>query len=563
MFRPSPRRDARRSPLGALAAALIALVAAPAAWGHSVLVATEPANDATVAESPDRVLLRYDEPVESALGSIQVFDGSGRRVDGEEITRPSGREVAVAIHDVLERGTYTVAWRVISADSDPIRGAFVFHVGEPGPQPTGIAAEVLEGTPFVVSALYTTGRFFEFLLLLLCAGGIASLVYALRSADERLHRRLYGLLAIFAGSLAAVSLVALPLQGAAAGGTELTEAFRWDVVSSVVETRYGKVALVRAGLALALFAVALLLRRRAGRARETGQVAAALLAAGLVATPAFAGHASVGGALNMIADVAHVVAAATWVGGLAFVVVALVLALEERWPLATRSVPRFSTMALVSVAVLLMAGTANGYLQVRTWRGLWETEYGLLLLAKIALVLPLLALGAYNNRYAVPRLRAGVAQPAERRRFLQAAGVELAIMVAIVGVTAVLVNAPPAKSEVDMHGPATAAVDFGEVQAHVSVEPGTVGANTIHVAFGHTEHGDAADFEEVNVAASLASRDIGPLRFEARAAGHAGEWRVTGADFAIPGEWELRIEARRGEFDLLTQTVSIPIREES
>jgi copper transport protein len=284
-----------------------------------------------------------------------------------------------------------------------------------------------------------------------------------------------------------------------------------------------------------------------------------VLAAGLVLTPSFAGHASVEGPVAIAADVTHVLAAATWVGGLAFVVIALFLALEERWPLATRSVPRFSTMAVVSVGLLLIAGAINGYMQVGTWRGLWETEYGLLLLAKIALVLPLLALGAFNNRYAVPRLRAGVAQPAERRRFLQAAGVELTIMVSIIGVTAVLVNAPPAKGELEMHAPTAMAFDLAGMEAHVSVEPAEVGRNTIHLELPHEER----EFEEVTVAASLASRGIGPLTFEAKPVDHPGEWRVEGADFGIAGDWQLRIEARRGEFDLLTGTVSIRIREET
>jgi copper transport protein len=539
-----------------------ALLAAPSAWGHSVLIATEPANDAIVDESPERVLLRFNEGVEASLGSIQVFDGSGERVDAEEISRPSSREVVVGIDGELERGTYTVAWRAISADSDPINGAFVFHVQEPGPQPAGIAAQVLRDTPLLVSAFYTGGRFFAFLFLLLCAGGVASLAYALRSADARLHRRLHGLLAVFAGALAVVVLLGLPLQGAAAGGTGLGDAFGWDVVSAVADTRYGTVSLIQAVLALALVAVALSLRQATGRGRDTAHGAAAVLAAGLVFTPPFAGHASVEGPVAITADVAHVLAASVWVGGLAFVVLALVLALEERWPLATRSVPRFSTMAVVAVAILLVAGTINGYMQIRAWRGLWETQYGFLLLAKVALVIPLLAMGAFNNRYAVPRLRAGVAQPRERRRFLQTAGAELVVMVAIIGVTAVLVNAPPAKSEIDMHGPATAVVNFGDVEAHVSVEPGTAGRNEIHLMF-EQPNGEMVMLEEVKVSATLASRGIGPIEFEGEQMGHAGEWRVENADLTIPGDWQLRIEARRGEFELLTETTSIPIREES
>ena len=551
--------SSRARRLVAVAAAAIGLLATPLAWGHSVLIATEPANDSVVDESPTRVLLRFNEGVESELGAIQVFDGSGERVDDDEIVRPSAREVVVGV-DELERGTYTVAWRLISADSDPIKGAFVFHVQEPGPQPAGIGAQVLEDTPKLVSALYTGGRFFEFAFLLLCAGGVAALVYALRSADERLHRRLYGILAACAGALAVFALLGLPLQGAAASGLGIGEAFSWDVVSSVADTRYGQVGLVRAGLALALLVIALALRRTKGGSLGPLHAVAAIVAAALVLTPSFGGHASVEGPFAIATDSAHVLAAATWVGGLAFVVVALALALEERWPLATRSVPRFSTMALVSVGLLLLAGAVSGYLQVRTWRGLWETQYGLLLLAKVALVVPLLALGAFNNRYAVPRLRAGVAQPRERRRFLQAAGVELAIMVAIVGVTAVLVNAPPAKGELEMHGPATAVAGLGEVEAHVSVEPGTAGRNTIHVQF---EGGDMVEFDEVTISATLASRDIGPLDFTAEPMGHGGEWRVEEADFGLAGDWQLRIQARRGELDLLTGTVSIRIREES
>ena len=52
-------------------------------------------------------------------------------------------------------------------------------------------------------------------------------------------------------------------------------------------------------------------------------VAAILLGLGLVVTPGFSGHASVSGAVALVADAAHVQAAAVWVGGLAFVVAAL------------------------------------------------------------------------------------------------------------------------------------------------------------------------------------------------------------------------------------------------
>ena len=534
-------------------AMLAALVLAPTAAAHSTLVETEPPRDQVVEHSPKRVVLHFDEPVETALGSIVVYDGEGERVDAGEIMRPRPESVAVGIDGELERGTYTVAWRVISADSDPINGAWVFHVQERGAQPEGVAAQVLEDTPFVTSVFYLGGRFLDFSLLLACVGGTAALAFALTGASSEVRRRLLGIVAVLAAALAVVSLVELGLQGAAAGGTTLGEGFTWDVISSVSETRFGNLALIRAGIAAALCVVALVARARDARPWNATIVAAVLLAAGLVVTPGLSGHASVSGAVSMIADAAHVQAAGVWTGGLAFVVLGLVLTRSDRWELAATSVPRFSTMAVVSVAVLLVAGTLNGYLQVRAWRGLWDTEYGILLLVKVGLVLPLLALGAYNNRYAVPRLRTRIASQLERRRFMRFAGAELVVMLAVVGVTAGLVNAPPARTEVQMHEAMETDLELGPLMARMEVTPATLGQNEIHLEFMEGRP------DEVRVSAELKENEIGPLRYRVRRGMEPGTWIVRRANLSPAGEWEIRVDARRGEFDLYSDTAHVEI----
>ncbi|MGH3022142.1 MAG: CopD family protein [Gaiellaceae bacterium] len=560
---------------------MVAGVLAPGALAHSVLLGTQPANDTVVQEPPSEVSLRFNEPVEMSLGGIRVYDGQGNRVDSEQVNPSRGTEVAVGIEGELERGTYTVAWRAISADSDPISGAFVFHVQERGVQPAGISVDSLTGNSTTVDVFFTGGRFFDFALLLLSVGGSAVLVVALPSATWSVRRRLYGVLAGLAAALAVVALLNIFFQGAAAGGLGLLDAFRWNVFRTVLDTRYGEMMLVQAALAVTLALTAMALRLSEGRDRRALSALTLALGFGMSLTPSLSGHASTAGKLAMASDVAHVIAAALWTGGLGFLVIALVLADADRWPLATRAVPRFSNMAVVSVAALLVAGVINGYLQVRTWSALWETEYGLLLLAKIALVVPLLALGAYNNRYAVPRLKAGLASVLERRRFLQAASVELAIMIAVVAVTAVLVNAEPARTEAMMgemamedgamedgamgteasaHAPFESDVDLGGTMAHVVVDPGIPGENAIHLTF---EPSDAEELTEVSVSASLPSEEIGPLAFPAEPVqGEPGEYVAENASLSIPGEWELRIEALVGEFDLLTETITVPIGEE-
>ncbi|MGH3027471.1 MAG: copper resistance CopC family protein, partial [Gaiellaceae bacterium] len=136
-------------------ACALAVVLAPSAFAHSVLLGTEPGNDVVVQDSPERVSLRFNESVEMSLGGIRVFDGEGNRVDSEEVSPSNGREVAVGIEGELEPGTYTVAWRAISADSDPISGAFVFHVQERGVTSGAVTLDSLTGNSNTVEAFFT------------------------------------------------------------------------------------------------------------------------------------------------------------------------------------------------------------------------------------------------------------------------------------------------------------------------------------------------------------------------------------------------------------------------
>jgi copper transport protein len=173
---------------------------------------------------------------------------------------------------------------------------------------------------------------------------------------------------------------------------------------------------------------------------------------------------------------------------------------------------------------------------------------------------PLLLLGLYNNRRAVPRLREGIASLAERTRFLKTVGVELALMVAIVSVTAVLVSEPPARAEVAPTGPAAATAALGDLELNLVVDPAAAGRNQIHL-YLTDESGQPTDVDEATVSATLASRQIGPLRLKAHRAG-PGHFVVHGAQLALAGDWQLRVETRRGEFDADAASVSIPIRKD-
>lgn len=545
---------ARRA-LIASAVVLIAMVATSSAAAHAILIETSPGTDSVVPSTPPLILLRFNEAVETAFGSVRVYDCNAKRVDTGKIARPDNRTVS-ATTSRLSRGTYTVTWRVISADSHPVSGAFVFHVKAPCKNSTGVAKQVLgKGTPGSVNALFKFMRALDFALLLLVVGGALVLTLVLRSAAAELRARLARILAGLAVGLVVAGILCVIFQGAVAGGFGLSEAFRWNTVDSVLHTRFGKAFLIQIGLAAVVAIVAL----AAGRARTIMLAPLAVIPALLlIPTLSDAGHARTSGSIAFVADLAHVTAASTWAGGLGFTLLALLLAGNDRWPLASRTIPRFSMLAVLAVATLILAGVIRGYEEVRAWHGLWDTTYGLLLLAKVALVLPLLALGAYNNRYAVPRLKRQIASLAEQQRFLRAAGAEVAIMAVIVGITAVLVTEPPAKASIRPPRFVSKTVPIGQLNVNYVVDPARTGPNVIHLYFENSS-GNLTGVDEAKISASLPSKNLGPLRFQLQKIVPA-HYTVSGAVFPLAGDWQLRIEARRGQFQSLTTTVTVPIR---
>jgi copper transport protein len=67
---------------------------------------------------------------------------------------------------------------------------------------------------------------------------------------------------------------------------------------------------------------------------------------------------------------------------------------------------RFSQLAVVAVIVIMTTGLIQAYIEVRSVPNLFDTAFGRAVLIKFCLLLSLIALGAFNRRRSVPRLRA-------------------------------------------------------------------------------------------------------------------------------------------------------------
>lgn len=159
--RPTPIRTVpgiRRTAWWALALVLVAasvtLLTASSSPAYAVVpVASEPSARQQLSDQPGSVTLAFDRDVDPSVAKIVVAGPDGRNVTSGPLII-EGTNVTSQLQAGIERGTYTVHYRIDRADGEPEGGAFQFSYGDgtfttpPDASWSGSAAEpaVLRGT---------------------------------------------------------------------------------------------------------------------------------------------------------------------------------------------------------------------------------------------------------------------------------------------------------------------------------------------------------------------------------------------------------------------------------
>jgi copper transport protein len=522
-------RAGRRLSVAALAvfAGVLALVLGPAspAQAHAALVSSSPTGNAIVQDAPTQVVLTFTEHVNPVTGKVHVIAPDGTRID-EDNASSSGDQLVIPLRPVTATGTYLVTYRVISADSHPVGGAFSwsYKVASPNGPPADSAGTGAGASGFVLTAL-PIARWIGFvgLMLLVGAGLVLTLLWPRRlkrSAPMRAAMVGAGLVA-----LATVLELALDVPYVAGGGLG---SVRGSDVQEVLASQYGAAHLVRLGVLGA--AVVLLRAVVKGRGWGADRVLLAVLGVIGVATWSLSGHpsASTVPSVSVTADMIHLASMSVWLGGLAMLVVFL-LPRANATELAA-IVPLWSRWATYAVGALVVTGVVQGLFEVRTFSALFGTTYGLVLVAKVALV-GVVLLVALGSRRLVAVLATGAdegpaddgargkqsgdsgrpvdagqggARPAARR-LRQLVLVEALVALTIIGITSVLVQLTPASTAEATQGSQPSVQSASLTDPHftltVDLTPAQVGVNELHL-YASTPDGLAVSIVEWNVTAS-------------------------------------------------------------
>ncbi|WP_454341610.1 copper resistance CopC/CopD family protein [Streptomyces albogriseolus] len=569
--------------LGTLLVLLLA-GAAPAS-AHAALRASDPEDGSVVRTAPTHITLTFTESVGLLEDSFRIYGPDNRRVPMEEPEHAAGAAdtARAALPRDLGEGTYTVAWRVVSADSHPVSGAFTFSIGKPSPTPPAAPQDHAEHP--VTKSLYDTGRYLAYLAAALLLG-TAAFAALCRPPDTGPLRAplLFGWWTLLV-TTAALLILRAPYEKGTSPGTALDVSAFPDTVSG----RPGMALLARLALLLTAALLLPVLRDRSPRTRVT---AGAAFSVALALTWASAEHASAGiqVPVAMTSSVLHLLAMACWTGGLT----ALLLTLHRaRTPPPYDTVARFSRLAFTSVTVLVVTGAYQSWRGLGSWSALTQTAYGRTLAVKLAATVFLLSAAALSRRWTALLARpaaAGERVPAlvgapgpppaprtthmttvepetlHRRALRRSVLAEVVVAVAVLLVTTVLTGTLPSRAEAEaakapepqvagLPGAQALTVPYdtgtpgGSGTVQLTMDPGRVGENGLQaVVFG--PQGTLTFVPELRVTFTLPSKDVGPI--DAGLTDRGGYWATNDLTLPLEGAWTMKLTVRVSDIDQVT-----------
>jgi copper transport protein len=467
--------------LALLLLSLVAVAALPAsALAHAALLSESPARQTAVDVSPTVVTLSFSETVQLLDGADMevVADNGAPQSSGPGRVSPrDARRLEIPLRRDLDDGTYTVRYKIVSADAHIITGVYAFAVG-PGPVGPPFLTGSGNAGPSPTSGWGVSARFFELVGLggLLGLIGFRWLVWgpAMARSDGSSHEHetvltwnrdlfwvVFGAMAV--GAMVAEGYLLVTYSASALGAGVLDTLGNTTGIGDVLaSTRFGSLVQLRGALLFAVFALgAWQFLSEFGSAAKpkaataTGRWIPAALMSVLVIVVLYGissqGHASQAplAPLQVAADLVHLSAAAIWIAGLAMTLITLwrlPRIAEETGPaLAAAVLARFSRVALIAVGAVIATGTVRAIGQLSDPAQLWDTSYGLSIIYKIGLLVPITLLALRSRR--VTNALSHMPRPSHAALAMvrRSAQIELVLSLVIVVVAALLVAQVPGR----------------------------------------------------------------------------------------------------------------------
>ncbi|TKI83931.1 copper resistance CopC/CopD family protein [Bacillus mycoides] len=523
-----------------LIACVFIILIPKSASAHAYVVKSNPAENETLKKAPSVVKIEFDEDIQvSSFNTLFVRDTSGKRVDLKDahIDKKNKKILEAGLKENLKNGLYSIQWKAISADGHPIQGVIPFRIGLAEAGTDDIKVEEMGYVPQIDmimerGILYTNFSLFIGVLLfnLILYKGSASQVQS--RSKKIIWISLFGIF---------ISLLFnLPLQAKINADVSWLEAFDPLLLKETLQLSvFGYVWITQMALISTLMIVTYFAVKSERLSSFKVWSIPIVLFIGLLVMKAFNSHAY-GLKFKEIAvvmDFLHLFAASLWMGGLSSIVLLLRKA-DDKWTMYWDAIKRFSPWATGAVIVILLTGLFNSTFFIPTIHSLFDTKYGLALLAKILLFVCMGILGIIH--YVKGRMRA-------QQRLGATVKVEFIIGIIVFVIVAFMTNVqtPPMPPT----GPFTESkqLDNGyELTLHVS--PNKVGQNTFHITLKDENGQPVTDMEQIVLTTQSLDMNMGKGSFKVSAVS-PGEYEAEGMYINMTGNWNIQVHGLTKSLD--------------
>lgn len=544
----SKSRTLRRI-LGALSVLLIAISLAAAMFpldvaAHAELERSIPAQDAILAAPPENLQFWFTERISSdpTPPSVTVFDEDGNILETTSITvDPNDPRHMTAEVSGFVTGTYTITWTLQSSDDGhTLSGTYGFRIGT-GRAPG--AATVSGEQPAAWAVLL---RWITFLGAGVAAAGLIWIAAsALVDSDRQQTRR--GTIAAVGAVVALVATLLEPLLQSRFPPEGVTKPSLSEAISGLPNPWW----LRPAGLAVAVAVLLFMHFYRQKSAWKPAGVIGALGALAALLGLALTTHAAAQEDWELLGKLSvslHELSVGLWAGGLIVLALAWPRGAVDGEESAGRDALRqFSRAATVLAPIGIITGVINSGLILPSVDSLWESNWGKILIVKVAILVPVMILAARHRLWLRKHLqRIGDVLKGSVR-------LESALIAAIVlGGTILALSSPPTEStgevtQIDLVAPLPGNQQVQEV-VHLIMSPMRAGQNEIRVNVGLIDPDQGGEVLPVQ----LVRLDLISLNHEADLRDieltqdpATGDFVSDGVQLTINGWWEVDVLVRR------------------
>ncbi len=578
------------------------------AFAHAYVIGSDPTPSQSLPKGPSQVTVHTSDPVDNRYSTIKVLGPSGNEIDKKDSHYVNGDHttLSVTLPVGLKDGVYTVSTKMLDeTDGHVTESAFVFGIGRaavPSSAPNGgttlssllYVPEAISRFPTLVGQVIIVGGAFATLWLWKPITKMNLLEGALSEVRRKIDRRT-AVLMVIGGAILVASDFGMIYAEASGIGVGIADA---------IGTKFGAVWIFRLITSFVLLGLSVVLLRSQTKRRVNVPkkgIIYGLLGVGLIAllTTSLIGH---GASLSpvfipFLIDFVHNIAASLWIGGVIYLAFVLVPVLKHvqadqylKASLLSIIIPRFSTIPVVILGVIVITGPFLLYLIEPNLALTLASLYGKALIAKLVLAGVMIGIGAYNQ-FIIHRdsLRVVALAPTAGggstdiginsnhhlninaadgiiSKFGKSTKAEAFVGIALLAAVAVLVNTGPPASEfqsqiqqvqqqqqqsvpglnfangVTAQQQGFTATNYIEnnQKATLSINPYTPGNNEFQVSYSDS-NGNPVDIKSVQLRYTQTEKGIGPITVDMNKVSK-GIFSVNAA-FGLAGPWDLQVEA--------------------